>query len=46
MEEDVGMDKDKDTSVPDNQSTVAELKSYLRSRGGRLSGRKSELLER
>ena len=35
-----------DTFVPDNKLTEAEFKSYLRSRGGRLSGRKSKLLER
>ena len=34
-----------DTFVPDNKSTVAELKSYLR-RGGHLPGQKSKLLER
>ena len=36
----------KDISVPNNSWTIEALKKYLRERGGRISGRKHELLER
>lgn len=34
------------TGLPDSTWTVARLRDYLRDHGGRLAGKKAELLER
>ena len=39
-------EKDDDKSGPSDSWTIKELKDYLRKKGGRLSGRKSELVSR